>query len=163
MKRCTKCERDLPIDAFAHKNKERTRRYSICKECKNAYNRQHYQNNKERYKQTHYPSRDKARAESRKLVWDHLCNNPCVRCGEDNPFILEFNHIDPSTKRFSVSQGCGRRSPKLVAEEIEKCEILCVKCHRIHTAIEQNYWSDMLTEEQRTKWLKVEVCGIEPR
>ena len=50
----------------------------------------------------------------------------CVRCGavED----LEFDHIDPTTKRFAVGAGLSRAWAELV-EEALKCQLLCRPCH----------------------------------
>jgi hypothetical protein len=51
----------------------------------------------------------------------------CVRCGaiED----LEFDHIDPTTKRFAVGSSMSRAWDVLV-EEALKCQLLCRSCHR---------------------------------
>lgn len=50
----------------------------------------------------------------------------CVNCEEDDPICLEFHHIDPSQKEINIAQCTSRRS---ALKEIEKCEILCLKCH----------------------------------
>jgi hypothetical protein len=49
-----------------------------------------------------------------------------VKCKEDDPVCLEFHHIDPWEKETNISQ-C--KSKKGALKEIEKCEILCLKCH----------------------------------
>ena len=50
----------------------------------------------------------------------------CVKCEEDDPVCLEFHHIDPSEKEINIAQCNSRRA---ALKEIEKCEILCLKCH----------------------------------
>jgi hypothetical protein len=50
----------------------------------------------------------------------------CVKCKEDDPVCLEFHHIDPWEKETNISQ-C--KSKQGALKEIEKCEILCLKCH----------------------------------
>jgi hypothetical protein len=50
----------------------------------------------------------------------------CVRCYEDDPICLEFHHKDPSEKEINIAQ-CKSKGTAL--KEIEKCEILCLKCH----------------------------------
>lgn len=50
----------------------------------------------------------------------------CVRCGTKEN--LEFDHVDPSTKRFSVCAGLTRAWDELV-EEARKCQLLCRPCH----------------------------------
>ena len=54
----------------------------------------------------------------------------CARCGvTDN---LEFDHIDPSTKSFTIAKGSSASEVKFQAE-LEKCQLLCVECHKEKT------------------------------
>ncbi len=50
----------------------------------------------------------------------------CVKCHEDDSVCLEFHHMDPSEKEINIAQ-C--KSKRRALEEIEKCEVLCLKCH----------------------------------
>jgi hypothetical protein len=54
----------------------------------------------------------------------------CEICGENHPACLDFHHIDPSQKKFSVSTRRDRPSLKQLQEEIAKCQVLCANCHR---------------------------------
>jgi hypothetical protein len=54
----------------------------------------------------------------------------CEICGESHPACLDFHHIDPSRKKFSVSAKRDRPSLKQLQEEIAKCQVLCTNCHR---------------------------------
>lgn len=54
----------------------------------------------------------------------------CLDCGYDDARALEWHHIDPSTKSFSISR-CGGRSKESILEEINKCYLICANCHRI--------------------------------
>jgi hypothetical protein len=44
---------------------------------------------------------------------------------------LDFHHIDPKSKEFTISS-LKNRLPSLVASEINKCCVLCANCHRRH-------------------------------
>ncbi|BBI30558.1 hypothetical protein QKT49_gp205 [Acanthamoeba castellanii medusavirus] len=57
----------------------------------------------------------------------------CVRCGEDDPRVLEFDHIDPSTKSFEISRRRAYSAPKFFAE-VAKTQFLCVNCHSDKTS-----------------------------
>jgi hypothetical protein len=62
----------------------------------------------------------------------------CAMCGfNGHPAALDFNHV-AGNKLFSVSQDPKVALHKLLAE-IEKCEILCANCHRVHT-FENRHW-----------------------
>lgn len=52
-------------------------------------------------------------------------------CGEDDARILEYHHIDPSTKSFNIGS-IKKLGPSLqrVIAEIAKCTLLCPNCHR---------------------------------
>jgi hypothetical protein len=57
-------------------------------------------------------------------------------CGEDRFVCLDFHHLDPSLKCFSISQVMGKwATTKIHIEqflaEVEKCIVLCANCHRV--------------------------------
>lgn len=53
----------------------------------------------------------------------------CVRCGYDKCIdALEFHHIDPTQKEFSLGQRRGLNIEALRAE-LEKCILVCSNCH----------------------------------
>ena len=56
-----------------------------------------------------------------------ILGGKCVICGTtDN---LHFHHIDPATKVASIAQLI-RTHPALLADEIQKCILLCKKDHK---------------------------------
>lgn len=62
----------------------------------------------------------------RKEAIDHL-GGKCVHCGSNHD--LEFDHIDPSTKLFTIASRPSA-SKKRFWEEISKCQLLCGVCHK---------------------------------
>lgn len=59
------------------------------------------------------------------------CMNPsCSWIGQYDDEILEFHHVDPDKKRSSVSSLLHYPS-NAIAEEINKCILLCCNCHRL--------------------------------
>lgn len=57
----------------------------------------------------------------------------CERCGTKTG-SFQFHHRDPSTKEFGILGNITKPLKPLIAE-IEKCDILCVDCHKyIHRA-----------------------------
>ena len=59
----------------------------------------------------------------------------CEHCGfEDDGtlgFLLDFHHIDPEKKKFGISAGNLRKKMSKLIKEADKCELLCVMCHRM--------------------------------
>lgn len=64
-------------------------------------------------------------------------NHLCMWKGEYNTSMLDFHHLEPQKKRFQISLGLNRSTPVL-AEEVNKCVVLCRNCHALlHCGIVQ--------------------------
>lgn len=60
-----------------------------------------------------------------------LSNKKCVDCGEKDPRVLDFDHINPSRKRRPIAKMLsGHNSWRSILLEIKKCKIRCANCHR---------------------------------
>ena len=54
----------------------------------------------------------------------------CILCGfKAHLAALQFHHLDPTTKRFHLSERGLTRSMARVRGEAEKCVLLCANCH----------------------------------
>jgi predicted nucleic-acid-binding Zn-ribbon protein len=71
----------------------------------------------------------------RKKIREFITNikktKSCVRCGNDDFRVLDFHHIREKSIGISEIQRAGWAESKIL-KEIEKCEVLCSNCHRIH-------------------------------
>ena len=58
-----------------------------------------------------------------------LFGGKCIKCGSTEE--LEFDHIDPSTKQFNISDAWkfNNRNEKLQIE-LDKVQLLCSSCHK---------------------------------
>jgi hypothetical protein len=61
----------------------------------------------------------------------------CRLCGYSNRTALEFHHLSPHEKEFSISTAINRvrfdsieRVKVLLTTELVKCVLLCANCHR---------------------------------
>lgn len=64
-----------------------------------------------------------------------LRQKPCLDCGgRFEPYQMDFDHRDPSTKLFNLTAGCAMLMPtsKILAEAA-KCDVVCANCHRVRT------------------------------
>lgn len=64
-----------------------------------------------------------------------LLGGACVKCGEIEN--LQFDHIDPRTKRFTITQRWDANASVLMPE-LAKCQLLCEPCHIEKTAEEKS-------------------------
>ena len=67
--------------------------------------------------------------QKRELV--ELKGGKCQRCGYDKCIgALDFHHLDPSQKSFSLARGITKRISKdILIKEISKCILICSNCH----------------------------------
>jgi hypothetical protein len=71
---------------------------------------------------------------------------------------LELDHIDPNSKSFEISQIWNYRK-EVFNKEIEKCQILCKKCHIEKTLIDNNKISAKNTHGTLSS-LRYCKCGL---
>ena len=139
MKTCTKCKEKKSIAAFS-KNKARADNLqNICKPCSRARSKQYYRDNKAKHKAKAAIRRDAERVKAQLFVAAYLDTNNCVDCGETNMLMLEFDHVDRSTKKYGISCLIQSGYPIATIEaEISKCEVRCANCHNAKTHRETN-------------------------
>jgi 5-methylcytosine-specific restriction endonuclease McrA len=63
----------------------------------------------------------------------------CMGCGLSDPVdVLDFHHLDPTTKEFAISTDGVPRSWARVQAELTKCVLLCANCHReVHAGVRE--------------------------
>lgn len=81
---------------------------------------------------------DKARFDRRlkeakiKCINYYKQHHDCVICHENSPCCLEFHHVNPEIKDFTISSAvCNIKiNVRTLKKEIHKCVILCSNCHK---------------------------------
>lgn len=147
MKVCSVCGLEKSLTDFSWRNKSKGTLQSRCKSCQRSMDNNNYAKSSIR--------RDKIRISGslwkksfRDWFHDLKKDKCCVKCGDERIYVLEFHHIDPSTKLFNVSNPTTQSKIK-IKDEVEKCVILCANCHREFHHLErtlnttlQNYIED---------------------
>lgn len=127
-KKCSKCKRELSLDNFRWKNKSKGIRHSQCRDCQKESDKKFYLENESRRVTV------RGIADSQKqrniLIVDELKKCGCCKCGEVRSYVLDFHHVDPTTKDDSVSHLLKTASVEHLLEELSKCIVLCANCHR---------------------------------
>lgn len=108
---CSKCGIEKPLTEY-HKNgfnsqgKQKYRGY--CKSCANKREMERYW-------------------EKRAFV--DAQRTKCAKCGDTRSYVLDFHHINPEEKEFTIGR-LERGSQESLQKEIDKCVCLCANCHR---------------------------------
>lgn len=146
---CPKCKIEKPLSEFYEDNSRKLGVRCYCKLCIIEIRKIKYQKNPKRYKEyvRNYnlknrkklkEKRNKLRNRKRKYIHDYKSQKVCEICGEDDPIVLAFHHINPNDKKYVMDdlireRTCFETFLKRFDEEVRKCKILCANCHlRIH-------------------------------
>jgi hypothetical protein len=136
-KHCPKCKTSKSEAAF---NKRGSALSSYCRACQSLYARRHYVENKTSYASRRLKWQRTYYLRNRAFALEFLRRSKCIDCGIDDPVVLEFDHIDHTTKEFNISDMIRQGfSLKRLDAEISRCEVRCVNCHRRRTA-KQFHW-----------------------
>lgn len=145
MRTCTKCSITKPESDFFVRDQTTGRLHAQCKGCykqhRKTYYAAHYQKHKEAYLLRAKKRRKRPREEFHINILTYLAYKRCVVCSEDDIRVLELDHIDPSTKHFSISQAIklGFKWEEVVGE-LKNCQVLCANCHKRRTAQQFNWY-----------------------
>lgn len=130
---CTRCKQEKNIEEFKFRYKAEGIRQPSCNVCSRKGNKKHYDNNRDQYLNRAKNRKKVLSVENRQKRLDYLKEHPCVVCGEADPVVLEFDHIDRKTKRDNIAQMITQREWPVILAEIEKCQVMCANCHRRKT------------------------------
>lgn len=121
MKQCTRCKKLLHQDDFHISKKTTDGKIYYRNQCRKCHNAQ-----KSKYK--------KRIAQE---IADYKTELSCSRCGysKTHPYFttqaLEFHHPN-NDKSFTISNGVSKgRSFKEIKKEMNKCEVVCCRCHKL--------------------------------
>jgi len=124
---------------FPAKKKSKDGHASWCRACfKINWKKQYYENH-QHYRNSHNESRKQIRGQNARKIFEYLTKNSCLRCGESDPIVLEFDHRDTLDKTENISNLINNSSWKQIELEIQKCDVLCANCHRRKSAAQFNY------------------------
>lgn len=170
MKLCTKCNTLKLANDYFVRNKAKGRLHAQCKACYKNHRRSYHAGHYVKYRQN-YLKRASARnlinrKKLRVKMLSYLQNKTCTICGFSDIRALEFDHINPNLKSFSIaralSDGC---SWERILIEIKKCRIVCANCHKIRTAGQFKWYRNGAVAEELGKSLQnfVHECESRPR
>lgn len=133
-KRCGRCHKILASSKFRISRRDKSYQ-SYCILCDKAYHKEH--NKRQRAGQIR--RRKEKLLLKTAYILQYLKIHPCIDCGELDPLVLEFDHLNPSDKRANIALliTSGNGIAQLLAE-ITKCVVRCSNCHRRKTAQQFN-------------------------
>lgn len=131
---CNKCKEIKSINDFNNSKTRPTGKRSYCRACERNDAKKFYQENREKYVKRAVLFNKEA-AKHYQLEFNRVKTEyGCFVCGEKEPCVLDFHHVDRSEDKHSRVTSSLTYS-KLILE-LKKCVIVCANCHRkIHANI----------------------------
>ena len=138
-KKCSKCKEEKSLKEFSKGKDTKIGYKSACKEClRKDYKIYREANGKKVRGRLHITN--KQRYYENRLWIDALkLKKGCELCGyKEHPQALQFDHLDPATKKFTISSKL-RENKQVLLEEINKCRVLCANCHSVETHRQEHH------------------------
>lgn len=145
MKMCSKCGSSKPESEYFVKDSKTGRLHAHCKVCykehRKTYAANHYEKYGDAYRERARLRRAKMKRIRQNELIEYMRDKSCVQCGESDIRVLEFDHIDPALKSFSIARAIndGVLWDTILAE-INKCQVLCSNCHKKRTAAQYGWF-----------------------
>jgi len=106
----------------------------------NGHNNRKYDDPTQYKREWNHRNRDKRYAYKKQWLYafkaeliDYL-GGCCIKCSLEyngtNAAIFDFHHL--KDKEFNVSSSLNKYSKNRIYQEVDKCELLCANCHRLH-------------------------------
>jgi Zn finger protein HypA/HybF involved in hydrogenase expression len=102
------------------------------------------ENNIDKVKEYHRLRKREQIKERRIFINEYKSTCTCQKCGDTRPYVLDFHHLDPSTKLFDLGDA-SKKGIKAIEEELKKCITLCRNCHSEFHYIEKDKGIDIIT------------------
>ena len=111
-KTCSVCKKIKPISSFGKRTRAKIGFREDCKDCRGKIE----------------SPKKKQRQRNIKIQCVNYLGKKCIRCDYNFPEAIDFHHIIPSTKSFSIGDSSLSFNDTLKAE-LRKCAALCKNCH----------------------------------
>jgi len=136
---CNHCGVAKDPEEFNWRYKALGIRHPTCRESQKPFRKNWYEGDAhERHLQNVKERKVQARNVAREYVWNYLSDHSCSQCGESDPVVLEFHHVEGKGKEVSVMVA-GGYPIETIQKEIDKCDVLCANCHRKRTSEDQGW------------------------
>ena len=123
---CSSCRCEKNTNEF---RKDQSKKDGLQHYCKICAREKHKSNYTIKYAEKYSIRNNKRRSLHLEQLNEYKKSLQCVVCGENESVCLEFHHVDPTQKEFTIGSSM-QRNWDSIKKEIEKCVCLCANCHK---------------------------------
>lgn len=129
---CSKCGINKPITDFYSDKTGYIRK--VCKKCtiaKACESQKKHREQRKQYCKEYHANHKEKRALAHREYRDRIdaLKTPCCKCGDTRLYVIDFHHIDPTTKSFNINRKTAKTNFQVIEKEVSKCVCLCRNCH----------------------------------
>ena len=143
-KSCSICKTIKSVTEFSKNKAKKDGLQTDCKACAKAKFKSYWLENKATHYESVKKTKEAYRIKASQYCYDILKKNGCIDCGENDPIVLEFDHVRDKTCAVSTLLRYGYSLSKIQLE-IDKCVVRCANCHRRKTAKDFNWYKNLDT------------------
>lgn len=123
---CKICNVEKSLSEFYIRDREKQTPTTYCKQC-NKQKVKAWRKTEVGSKQ--WKAYDKKRTASNTQWLNSQRALGCEKCGDTRHYLIDFHHINPADKEFTIG-ATNRWTMTQLTEELTKCCRLCANCHR---------------------------------
>lgn len=153
---CSNCHQLKAFDEFHVQTRKKDGRQSECKLCRSDYSRQKHQElsdeeKKERSRVSFIQKQKRSLIGKALVIKKQRESGGCAVCGEQDFYNLDNDHLVKKEKVFSISEFVtkGYGDVDALQKELDKCQVLCKKCHAFKTAKDEGHYTYRLWEYEQ--------------
>lgn len=126
------------IEEFYWKDKSKGLRQSVCIPCRKEKRKASWAAGTE--KAGNYEAKARRVKAAQDYIWEVLTQNSCADCSNDDPLVLEFDHVRGEKKADLAKMVYQNFGIEAIKAEVAKCEVVCRNCHSVRTQKRANSW-----------------------
>ncbi len=138
-KYCGTCKKDKDVEEFSKNKSKADGLNTICKICSKKNSKKYYKKHGEKMRKQIFKRKKVRITNNRIKILEYFSTHPCIDCNENDPVVLEFDHVRGKKKGNVGELVANGYSWEVIENEIKKCDVRCANCHRRKTATQLNY------------------------
>jgi len=145
-KQCEKCKAVFPLKIVVDGKKRNLKNRKFCFTCSPFGKHNTRVNPLSNDSEREFVAKEKARLGTqdrrRKVKWRlvEYKGGKCIRCGYKKKVAaaFSFHHRNPAIKKFALSRAMFGKAWHELKDEVDKCDLLCVRCHaEVHEELDE--------------------------